>query len=73
LKKLFDDIAELIEENIFSKTTSGVNLKGYSPKSIARMILGSIFGVAIQVILDPEQKEIPDALDAIKIILEGYE
>lgn len=73
LKKLFDDIAELIEENIFSKTTLGVNFKGYTSKSIARMILGSIFGVAIQMILDPEQKEIPDAMDAIRIILEGHE
>ncbi|SNX53918.1 TetR/AcrR family transcriptional regulator [Thermoanaerobacterium sp. RBIITD] len=47
LKELFNGISELIEENILSKTTLNGSLKGYSSKSIARMILGAMFGTAI--------------------------
>lgn len=70
LSNLFNKLSNIIEEKILIKDNLNNDLTNYSSKSLARMILGAIFGMAIQVILDSDERDIPDALDAIQIILE---
>ena len=70
LCNLFKGLSDLIEKHISHDITMKENLKGYSPKSIARMILGAMLGTAIQVILDSEEENLPEALNAVEIIFE---
>ncbi|GAB6172176.1 TetR/AcrR family transcriptional regulator [Paradesulfitobacterium aromaticivorans] len=70
LRNLFNDLANLIEKHVLNNIAIKGNIYGYSPKSIARMIFGAMFGTAIQVILDPQEKNLPEALNAIELVLE---
>lgn len=67
---LFSDLAKLIEKHALNKIAIKGNLRGYSSKSIARMLFGAMFGTAIQVILDPQEKKLPEALKAIELVFE---
>lgn len=68
LRHLFEDIAKLIEKHALNNIPVKSNLKEYSSKSIARMLFGAMFGTAIQVILDPQEKKLPEALNAIELV-----
>ncbi|NSW91035.1 MAG: TetR/AcrR family transcriptional regulator [Firmicutes bacterium] len=70
LCNLFEDLANLIESHVLNNIPEKMNLKGYSPKSIARMLFGAMFGTAIQVILDPQEKKLPEALKTIELVFE---
>lgn len=70
LRSLFKKLSDIIEEHILNNTNVNQVLKGYSSKSIARMILGAMFGTAIQVLLDPKEDNLPDALNAIQIVFD---
>ena len=69
LCSLYDDLAELIETHVLKDISANSSLMDYAPISIARMILGAMFGTAIQVILDPQEMRITESLNAIKIVL----
>jgi L-cystine uptake protein TcyP (sodium:dicarboxylate symporter family) len=60
----------MIEELILKNSHLMENLQGYSPALLARMILGAMFGTAIQVMLDEDKENLPDALNAIQIVLD---
>ena len=68
LCSLYDDLAELIETHVLKDISANSSLMDYTPISIARMILGAMFGTAIQVILDPQEKRITESLDAIELV-----
>ena len=70
LHNLFEDLANLIEKHVLNNIPAKSNLRGYTPKSIARMLFGAMFGTAIQVILDPQEKKLPEALRAIELVFE---
>jgi AcrR family transcriptional regulator len=70
LRDLFSDIADLIGKYVFSDSNVKGVFYGHSVKSIARMIFGAMFGVAIQVILDPNEEELLDSLNAIELVFE---
>ncbi|MDS1028897.1 TetR/AcrR family transcriptional regulator [Bacillota bacterium LX-D] len=70
LCNLFKGLSDLIEKHILHDIPMKENLERYSPKSIARMILGAMLGTAIQVILDSEEENLPQALNAVEIIFE---
>lgn len=70
LCSLFEDLANLIEKHVLNNIPAKSNLRGYTPKSIARMLLGAMFGTTIQVILDPQEKKLPEALKAIELVFE---
>lgn len=70
LCNLFEDIAILIETHALNNIPVKSNLKEYSYKSIARMLFGAMFGTAIQVILDPQEKSLPEALNAVELVFE---
>lgn len=69
LSNLFKDLSNMIEKYILRNIPTK-NLRGYSTKSLARMILGAMFGTAIQVILDTEEEKLPEALNAVQILFE---
>lgn len=69
LRNLFDNLVNLIEKYVLDDIPLKSNLRTYTPKSIARMLLGAMFGTAIQVILDPQEKKLPEALNAIELLL----
>lgn len=68
LQNLFDNLVNLIEKYILNDIPLKSNLRKYSPKSILRMLLGAMFGTAIQVILDPQEKNFQEALNAIELL-----
>jgi AcrR family transcriptional regulator len=70
LRNLFKDLSNMIEELILKNSHLMENLQGYSPALLARMILGAMFGTAIQVMLDEDKENLPDALNAIQIVLD---
>ena len=68
LSELFKELSDMIEKYIF-KDLQLKELKGYSTKTLSRLILGSMFGTGIQVLLDQDE-ELPEALNAIQILFE---
>ncbi len=69
LTNLFKDLSGMIEKYILSNINMK-SFKGYSPKSLSRMILGAMFGIAIQVMLDSEEDSLPDALNSMQILFD---
>jgi AcrR family transcriptional regulator len=70
LRQLFQDLSDLIEKNILMNISINGKFMGYSPKIIARMIIGALFGITIQSILDPEKETLSDALNLIPVVFE---
>ena len=66
--EMFSDMTELIEKNILSASMLGNTLKLYPAKSVARMITGAMFGIAIQFVSDPGKAESLNAFDTIELI-----
>lgn len=70
LSTLFKELSNMIEEFILNNSPLLENLKMYSSEKLARAILGAMFGVGIQVLLDPNDEGIIDSLNAIQIIFD---
>lgn len=70
LRNLFKDLANLIEKRVLRDGDIKESLKAYPPDFLARMLFGAMFGTAIQVILDPEEKNLPEALSSILVMFE---
>jgi len=68
LSNLFKELSSMIEKYILNNLQLK-HLKGYSPKSLSRLILGAMFGTAIQVLIDDEEN-LPEALNAMQILFE---
>ena len=64
LRDLFKDLSIIVENNISFENS----LKEYNSNSLARMMLGTLFGTSIQVMLEPEDKNILKSLDAIQAV-----
>ena len=70
LSELFNELSEMIEKLIVNNSNFRERYDNYNPKSIARMIFGAMFGIAIQALLDSENKDIIETFDTIQLILE---
>ena len=68
LSSLFKDLSDMIEKYILNNTQLK-KLKGYSTKSLSRLLIGSMFGTGIQALLDHDE-EMTEALDAMETLLE---
>lgn len=68
LSEMFKDMADIIDKHILNTLTLKSKLRNYNSKSLARMLFGAIFGVAIQVMIDPDEKELPKILSAIELV-----
>jgi len=71
LKNLFNDTSDLIEKNILQDNHLKNNIRGYRSRDISRMLSGAMFGIAVQVLLDSTEKELPSALNAIELVFDN--
>ncbi len=69
LKKLFSDLSEMIEKSLLVGTVLNTNLCEYSSKSVAKLILGALYGTSIQIILDSDEDNAFDSLNLVGMIL----
>jgi len=69
LKNLFADLSEMIEGSVLTETVTNKNLHGYSPRSVAKMVLGALYGTSIQIMLDSDEDKAFDSLDLVGMIL----
>lgn len=69
LKKLFADLSEMIEKSILAGTAIKENLREYPSKSLARLVLGALYGTVIQIMLDSDEDTAFDSLNLIGTIL----
>ncbi|ELB3406908.1 hypothetical protein RHK38_003004, partial [Listeria monocytogenes] len=68
LSELFKDLSDMIEKYIM-KNLKMSELKGYSTKSLSRLILGAMFGTGIQVLLDDDD-DLLESLNAMQVLFE---
>jgi len=69
-KNLFNETSDLIEKNILHDNHLKNNIRRYQSRDISRMLSGAMFGIAVQVLLDPTEKELPSALNAIELVFD---
>jgi AcrR family transcriptional regulator len=67
LKELFADLSEMIEKKILAGSTINRNLSEYSLKSVAKLVLGALYGTSIQIMLDSDDDI--ESLSLVGIIL----
>jgi Holliday junction resolvasome RuvABC endonuclease subunit len=70
IQELFKEISELIEKYIFIDVKVNKILEGYSPNIISKMILGAVFGIAMQYMIEPENEDLLDGLNMIQTVIE---
>ena len=69
LKNLFDDLAEMIEKNILTGVVSNKKAPKYSAKTIARFVLGALYGISVQIMLDSDEENAYKSLNMVENIL----
>lgn len=68
LDNLYKDLSDIIEEYILNSNLIKDGIKEHDSKLIARMILGSMLGIGVQILIDSEGEKFMDSLDIIKSI-----
>ncbi|MBA1334248.1 MAG: Transcriptional regulator, AcrR family [Firmicutes bacterium] len=66
---LFNNLAEIIDKNILADTEICKGLQEYSSKSIARLILGALYGVSIQIMLGSDKESTFESLNLAESLL----
>jgi len=69
LKKLFADLSEMIEKSILAGAVMNKSLREYPSKSLARFVLGALYGTVIQIMLDSDEDTAFDSLNLVGTIL----
>lgn len=69
LKNLFADLSEMIEKSILVGTVMNKNLREYPSKSLAKLVLGALYGTSIQIMLDSDEEKAFDSLNLLGMIL----
>lgn len=70
LKSLFADLSEMIEKRILAGAEINKNLREYSPRAVAKMVLGALFGTSVQIMLDSDEDKTFDSLEMVGLILD---
>lgn len=69
LKSLFNDLSEMIEKSLLVGTIINKNLQKCSSKSVAKLILGALYGTSIQIMFDLEEDNDFECLNLVEMIL----
>ncbi|MDP4132896.1 MAG: TetR/AcrR family transcriptional regulator [Bacillota bacterium] len=72
LEDLFKSSADIIEQYIITPKAEQSLLKKVSKETLARTILGTLYGISLLAILAPEEKNIYDPLSNLALMM-GYE
>ncbi|ATW26441.1 TetR/AcrR family transcriptional regulator [Candidatus Formimonas warabiya] len=67
---LYQDLSNLIETHIVRNASVKEKFEKYSSKALARMILGTLLGTALQATLDYEEETVAGSINAIQILFE---
>jgi AcrR family transcriptional regulator len=70
LNDLFNNVVNLIETYIISDFPDEKILKYKSPITLSRMMLGTLFGMSIQVMLANGEEDMIDSLSSLKALFE---
>jgi AcrR family transcriptional regulator len=70
LSGLFDKVSELIRKYIFEDSALKHKYDDFTANSLSKSIVGTIFGTAMQYILNPSDKAIIESLNCIDLSLE---
>jgi AcrR family transcriptional regulator len=69
LDNLFNAITEIIERHLPADTIADKNLLRYSPKCIAKLAFGALFGTSIQIILGSDRDSAFESLNLVENLL----
>ena len=69
LDSLFNDLTEIIERNLPTDTIVNRNSLGYSPKSIAKLLFGALFGTSIQIIFGSDRDSAFESLNLAESLI----
>jgi len=67
---LFHNLTELIEKYIVSEFSDKEEYQHHSTATLSRMMLGTLFGISIQVILADGNEDMINSLSTLKILFE---
>ena len=68
LNELFDDLAVLIVKYVLVDNTALAKIGYRSTKTLAQVIFGSLFGTSIQILLNPDDKDLYKAMNLVEFI-----
>lgn len=66
-KNLYEELTNMIEDFIIKDINADV-LENYSSRNLARMVIGSIFGIALQFLITEDKQQAFDTFETIKIL-----
>ncbi len=69
LRRLFNGLSIMIEKSLLSGTVINKNLQEDSSKSLAKLVIGAIYGTSIQIMLDSEEDNDLEYLNLVEMIL----
>jgi AcrR family transcriptional regulator len=69
LKNLFNELSEMIEKSLLGEMAINENLRKYSLKSEAKLVLGALYGTSIQIMLESDEDRAFDSLNMVEMIL----
>lgn len=69
INSLFNDLAQMIETEIVAEVKEKVTIKKDAAQSTARLIFGTLYGIAVQMMLGKEQDLSTETLNLTKSLL----
>jgi len=69
LDSLFNAITEIIEKNLSIDTIANKSLLGYSPKCVAKLVFGALYGTTVQIILGSDRDGAFESLNLAENLL----
>lgn len=70
VNSLFERLAEIIEKNLMLNADKSSWKSDYSPRSVAKLILGALYGTSIQLMLSSDSNVSFEPLDLAESLLE---
>jgi AcrR family transcriptional regulator len=69
LDSLFTEMTEIIERNLLLDPKTNKRYLGYSPKTVAKLVLGALLGTSIQIILGSDRDSAFESLNLAESLL----
>lgn len=67
LSSLFNNVSDLIKKYVFEDSAAKIRHGKFSAETLAKSIVGTIFGTAMQYVLNPADSSLLDSLNCIDI------
>ncbi|NPV89661.1 MAG: TetR/AcrR family transcriptional regulator [Firmicutes bacterium] len=69
LDSLFTELTEVVERNLLTYTKINKRYLGYSPQTVAKLVLGALLGTSIQIILGSDRDSAFESLNLAESLL----